>query len=154
MSSIDGALTLGPTAMTKCTGGSRISAHDKVIWGNNWYSKEDGKTNFKNASSWVVLWRPSLLSEGSRLLKKLDLQRTPLAKRCRHVGNHVIFPSILENSPPEKSSAVVLKPHRWRTHFLANHVSSICLTFLTGALLRHSLKPRPSFQLETLNPKP
>ena len=27
----------------KCTGQSSILAQDKVIWGNSWYDKQDGK---------------------------------------------------------------------------------------------------------------
>ena len=38
-----------------------------------------------------VLQRPALWSEGSRLFKKLDLHRTPLAKKCCHVDNYVMF---------------------------------------------------------------
>jgi hypothetical protein len=43
-----------------------------------------------------VLQRPTFLSEGSRLLEKLDLSvNFPSKKRC-HIGNHVVFPTMLE----------------------------------------------------------
>jgi hypothetical protein len=38
-----------------------------------------------------VLRRPSLSSEGVRLLTKLGLQRTPPDKLCCHVDSQVIF---------------------------------------------------------------
>ena len=38
--------------------------------------------------------RSSFLSKALRLPKKLDLRRTPLLKRVRHVGIHVIFSSM------------------------------------------------------------
>ena len=48
-----------------------------------------------------VLSRSSFLSEGWRLPKKLDFRRTPLAKNCGHVGNHVIFHPCLKFSTGE-----------------------------------------------------
>ena len=56
----------------------------------SWYGGQGGKT-IKSIPQVGVLRRPSFLSEGLRLPKKLDLWRTLLAKKCCHVGRHVIF---------------------------------------------------------------
>ena len=65
------------------TGQSRVSAQDKVIWGDGWYCGRDGEREKKRetivASSWSSP-RSSFLSKGSRMSKKLDLKRTSLAE--------------------------------------------------------------------------
>ena len=54
------------------------------IYIEGWYAGEDEMTI--NYCIQVGVLR--------RLPKKLDLQRTPLQKKCRHVGIHVIFSSM------------------------------------------------------------
>ena len=83
---------LGPfyTMVEKSIGRSKNLARDMVIWGEGWYAEEDEK-RINYFIQVGVLRSQSFLYEALRLPKKLDLRRTPLQKKCYHVGNHVIF---------------------------------------------------------------
>ena len=71
-----------------------------------------------------ILWRQSFLSRGLRLPNKLDLWRTPLAKKCCLVGKHVIFKNPwLKTSLYWRSVGCNVIPNWWRTHFVAYHIA-------------------------------
>lgn len=88
-----------------------------------------------------VLQRPSLLCEGSRLLKKLDFHRTPLAKKCCHIDNHGIISSMLkvidQRSHPLSWPQCKVWPVKYP--FGSQSYRSIPLKFSTNALLYRSL---------------
>ena len=83
-------------AVEKCTGQSRASAQDMVIWAKGWYAGEDDKT-IKYFIRVGVLQVKFFLSEAFRLPKKLDLRRNLLLESVRHIDIHV------QCSPPTDS---------------------------------------------------
>ena len=85
-----------------------------------------------------ALRRPSYLSEALRLPKKLDLQRTPLQKKCRHVGNHVIFPSIYKVLH-QRTLGCGLN-HHWTRVSLSTNQYRFPVEFMIGGLLHLSVK--------------
>ena len=83
---------------------SKISAQDKVTRGNNWYGGQYNffKRKIKGAQVGVLM-RPSSLSRGLRLHKKLDLWRTLLSKNVAMLNNHAILFVHALISPLKKS---------------------------------------------------
>ena len=63
----------------KCTGQSIILAQDKVIRGNGWHGIEDGK-KIKIKFLKLEFSEGQVSCPNLRVPKKVDLQRTPLAK--------------------------------------------------------------------------
>ena len=83
---------------------------------------------FKKLPQVGVLRMPSFLSKSLRLPKKHDLWRTSLTKKCcyggNNVDNHVILSFMLEVLH-WRSLGHSWNPNRWRTHFVADHITPI-----------------------------
>ena len=86
----------------------------------------------------------NFLFEGLRLLEKLDLHKTPLAKTCCHANNHVV--SMLEVLH-RRSLAHSENPNRWRTPIRSQSYCPITLKFLISTLLYRSLNPTLALQV-------
>ena len=79
----------------QCTNQSWISAQGKVIWGNGWYDGQDEKNSKKKVSNLSSL-EAKFLVWGFEVAQKTWPPENSPNKKCCHVGNHVIFSSMIE----------------------------------------------------------